>query len=140
MKKIKLLNIALLLTVFALSSGSVFAQSKTKDEAKKKATKVESFAEGRVLTESDLGFLNSLITKKSRGAASSDVTIDNSTFKVGQTLTSDEAAKISKAIADSKNATKVKNKDKSRGDCNLWCYYYLQDSYGNWYTYYYCCG
>ncbi len=140
MKKMKFLNIALLLTVFAVTSGNLFAQNKDKAAAKKNATKVESFAEGRVLSESDLGFLNSLVTKKSRGAASADVTIDGTTYKVGQTLTNDDAAKISKAIADSKNAKKVKNKDKSRGDCNLWCYYLLQDSYGNWYYYYYCCG
>lgn len=136
----KFLNIVLLLTVFAVSSSSVFAQHKTKEEAKKNATKVESFAEGRVLSESDLGFLNSLVTKKSRGAASADVTLGSTTFKVGQTLTADDAATISKAIADSKNAKKEKSKDKSRGDCNLWCYYLLQDSYGNWYYYYYCCG
>lgn len=140
MKKMKLLNLVLLITVFTVSSSSLFAQSKTKEEAKKKGTKVESFAEGRVLSESDLGFLNSLVTKKSRGAASADVTIGGATYKVGQTLTAADATNISKAIADSKNATKVKNKGKSRGDCNLWCYYLLQDSYGNWYYYYYCCG
>jgi hypothetical protein len=75
MKKMKFLNIALLLTVFAVISGNLFAQNKNKAAAKKNATKVESFAEGRVLSESDLGFLNSLVTKKSRGAASADLTI-----------------------------------------------------------------
>jgi len=143
MKKIKILNLALLITVFSFASNSLFAQNKDKGAAKKNPTKVENFAEGRTLTEADLGFLNAVTAakgSKSRGAASADVTIDNSTYKVGQTLTTEDAAKISKAIADSKNAKKVKNKDKSRGDCNLWCYYLLQDSYGNWYYYYYCCG
>jgi len=140
MKKIKILKIALLLTVFSVTSANLFAQNKDKEAAKKNPTKVESFADGRVLSESDLGFLNSLLGSKSRGAASADVTIDGTTFKVGQTLTASDAAKVSKAVANSKKDKKVKNKDKSRGDCNLWCYYLLQDSYGNWYYYYYCCG
>lgn len=143
MKKMKFLNLVLLITVFSLTSGNLFAQNKNKAAAKKNPTKVENFAEGRTLTESDLGFLNAVTAakgSKSRGAASADVTIDNTTYKVGQTLTTDDANNISKAIADSKNAKKVANKDKSRGDCNLWCYYLLQDSYGNWYYYYYCCG
>lgn len=143
MKKMKVLNIALLITVFAVSSGNLFAQNKDEETAKKNASKVENFAAGRVLTEADLGFLNAVTVEKgskSRGAASADVTIGGSTYKVGQTLTIDDAAKITQAIASSKNSTKVENKDKSRGDCNLWCYYLLQDSYGNWYYYYYCCG
>ena len=140
MKKINILNLVLLITVFAVSSNSLFAQSKSKGEAKKNPSKVENFYEGRLLTEADLGFLNAVTAdkkSKSRGAANSPVTIGNTTFKAGQTLTADDASTISKAIADSKNAKKKKNKDKSRGDCNLWCYYLLQDSYGNWYYYYY---
>ncbi|MFM9946039.1 MAG: hypothetical protein ACKVQB_12495 [Bacteroidia bacterium] len=143
MKKIKFLNLVVLVTVFTVFSNNLFAQNKDQASAKKNPTKVDNFAEGRTLTESDLGFLNAVKSTKgvkSRGAASADVTIDNTSFKVGQVLTADDVAKISKAIADSKNSTKAKNKDKSRGDCNYVCYYLLQDSYGNWYYYYYCCG
>lgn len=143
MKRIKILNLVLFLAVFAMSGSTVFAQSKTKKEAKEKAAKVDHFAEGRTLTEADLGFLKAVTAdpkSKSRGAVSDDVTIGSNTYKVGQVITADDAAAITKAIDESKNAEKVKNKDKSRGDCNLWCYYYLQDSYGNWYYYYYCCG
>ena len=139
----KTLKLTLLITAFAFTSSSLFAQSKDKATAQKNPTKVESFAEGRVLTDADLGFLNAVTAtkgSKSRGAATADVTIDNTTYKVGQKLTAADASKISSAVAASKNATKKKNKDKSRGDCNLWCYYLLQDSYGNWYYYYYCCG
>ena len=140
MKKIKVLHLAMLMGAFFFFSGNLFAQYKDKASAMKNPTKVDNFSEGRTLTDSDLGFLNSLSGKKSRGAATADVTIGGSTYKVGQTLTKEDAANISSAIASSKNAKKVKNKDKSRGDCNLWCYYLLQDSYGNWYYYYYCCG
>jgi hypothetical protein len=143
MKKMKTLKLTLFITAIVFSATGLMAQSKDKSTAQKNPTKVENFAEGRVLTDGDLGFLNAVTSpkgSKSRGAANADVTIDNTTYKVGQTLTADDAAKISKAIAASKNAKKVKNKDKSRGDCNLWCYYLLQDNYGNWYYYYYCCG
>ena len=139
----KSLNLVLFITVFSLTAGNLLAQSKSKALAKKNPTKVENFSEGRILTESDLVFLNAVTAdkaSKNRGAASTELTIDNTSHKVGQTLTTSDANKISKVIADSKNSTKVLNKDKSRGDCNLYCYYLLQDSYGNWYYYYYCCG
>ncbi len=143
MKTIKLLIIAALFAGMFVFSNSLNAQSKTPGEAKKNPTKVENFAAGRTLSDADLGLLNAVMAEKgkaSRGASNAEVTIDNTTYKVGQTLTDEDVVKISKAIAASKNKKKVKNKDKSRGDCNLWCYYLLQDSYGNWYYYYYCCG
>jgi len=143
MKKLNFLKIALLLTAFTFVSNSLSAQSKDKASAIKNPIKVETFSAGRTLSESDLLFLNTVTAKKgtkARGSANSEVTILDNTFRVGQVLTDKNVAAISEAIANSKNAKKVKNKDKSRGDCNLWCYYLLQDSYGNWYYYYYCCG
>lgn len=143
MKKLQKSSIVLLIAFFTVLSLSANAQDKDKKKVTKNPTKVSRFEEGRTLSESDLGFLNAVVADKkgkSRGAATEAVTIDNSTYKVGQVLNADDAAKIAKAIADSKNSKKVKNKDKSRGDCNLWCYYYLQDAYGYWYYYYYCCG
>ncbi|MCB9251060.1 MAG: hypothetical protein H6605_01205 [Flavobacteriales bacterium] len=119
------------------------AQSKDKKKATENPIKVEKFTDGKTLTEDDLGFLNAVLAdkeNKSRGGYSDNVTIGENEYSVGDVLSKEDVEAIEKAISDSKNSKKVENKDKSRGDCNLWCYYYLKDSYGNWYYYYYCCG
>ena len=141
MKTIKRMTAVLFVVALVFGASNVNAQSKTKKDAK--AVEVKGFAEGRTLTDQDLGFLNAVMAEegsKSRGEANAPVTIGESTFQVGSVLSAEDVETIQSAIADSKNATKVENKDKSRGGCNLWCYYYLQDSYGRWYYYYYCCG
>ncbi|NUM32480.1 MAG: hypothetical protein HUU47_09195 [Bacteroidetes bacterium] len=141
MKKTRIFNIVLMVAVMAFSASTLSAQDKNKAKAKANATKIDNFADGRVLSKEDLGFLTA-VTKakgeKSRGA-NDEVTIDGTTYKVGHVLTSEDLAKISKAIAKSKNGQKTQNKKKSRGDCVYVCYYYLQDAYGYWYYYYYCC-
>ncbi|MCC6720602.1 MAG: hypothetical protein IT243_00240 [Bacteroidia bacterium] len=141
MKSTKIFNIVLMIAVMAVSAATLNAQDKNKAKAKASAKKIDNFAEGKTLSKDDLGFLTA-VTKakgeKSRGA-NDEVTIDGTTYKVGHVLTSDDLAKISKAISKSKNGQKAQNKSKSRGDCRYVCYYYLQDSYGYWYYYYYCC-
>lgn len=143
MKKLQKTGIVLMVAFFTVLSFTANAQDKDKKKATANPTKISKFEAGRTVSEADLGFLNAVIAgkgSKSRGAATDAVTIGGSTIKVGQTLNEEEVRAIERAIQDSKNKKKVKNKDKSRGDCNLWCYYYLQDAYGYWYYYYYCCG
>lgn len=141
MKKTRIFNIVLMIAVMAVSAATLNAQDKNKATAKANAKKIDNFSDGRTLSKDDVNFLTAATKAKgakSRGA-SDEVVIDGTTYKVGHVLTSEDLAKISKALAKSKNGKKAENKSKSRGDCRYVCYYYLQDSYGYWYYYYYCC-
>jgi len=115
---------------------TVFAQDNVK--------RVSKFEAGTVLTAEDIGFLSLVSKAKLTDPSKKTVTVKNTQYSEGQTLTKQDASKIHAAITSfqktNKGASKPNNaaaKAKAaRGQCCYW--YYWCDRYGRCRYYYYC--
>jgi hypothetical protein len=119
--------------VFALMV-STFSFAAT---AKSDTTKVSKFEAGKALTQTDVAFLNVIANgpEKSRGAASTNVTVDNVKYAVGQKLSKADADKLNTKASAVAKASKPADA-KVRGAV---CYYLYCNGYGQcYYVYYYC--
>jgi len=123
------------MALFSLCMTVAFGQDNVK--------KVSKFEAGTVLTAEDIGFL-SLVTKtKLSDASKKSVTIKNTEYTEGQTLTKADAAKIKSTVTafqkTNKGASKPNNKAAAKGAQGKCCYwYYWCDYYGRCRYYYYC--
>lgn len=104
---------------------------------------VSKFADGTVLTDVDLGFLNMATNAaKSRGdETTKSVTMGKNTFTAGQKLSKTDAAAINKFVngytKTHKGASKTSMKAKSRGSNYCYWYYYCWGGYCRYYWYCY---
>lgn len=133
MKKLKIAGVFLMMVICS----TAFAQ---KEDVKN----VSKFAEGTVLTDTDLGFLNMATNAgKSRGVETTKTAmVGKATYTAGQTLTKMDAAKINKAVdaytKSHKGSTKTSMKAKSRGSNYCYWYYYCwSNGYCRYYWYCY---
>lgn len=128
MNKIKSLFLCSMLVVTTLAFG----------QTEKKVSPIKA---GSTLTDADIGFLSMVSNSDlsgSRGAGAPSATVNNVTYKSGQTLSSTDAKQINKAIKTFQKGYKAPDASRS-GLC--WCWYYYCDYYGYcyWYKYYCYC-
>ncbi len=135
-------KIVLLFAVLVLTLSHSYAQG---------GIAVLPFAEGKVLTSDDVGFLDLVSSAKdntSRGAIAK-VALGDSSFKAGDVLSKENAKLIEKAIKEYSDKAgeevsdtkKAKVADGNARGCGYFCYYYYWNSYCGCYQYYYyyCC-
>jgi hypothetical protein len=140
MKKINVLAILMAFTFMLASFGPANAQDAKKAPKPKTASKayVAAFDDGRVLTATDIKFLNSI----SNGKGDKSATVNGKTYKAGQKLDATGAAALNKAKSDYRKAhpmqkaTDAKPVDKSRGQENCYWYLYCDGSGTCWYIWY----
>lgn len=111
-------------------------------------TAVLPFAEGKVLSSDDIGFLDlvsSAKDQKARGALTK-VTFGDNSYEAGDVLSKKDAKLIEKTIkAYSEAGEDISDKEKEASEkargCGYYCYYYYWDNYCYCYRYYYyyCC-
>lgn len=131
----KILKISALFFMMVICSNA-FAQ---KEDVKK----VSKFADGTVLTDTDLGFLNMATNAgKSRGDETTKTAmIGKTTYTAGQKLTKMDVTAIKNALnaytKTHKGASKTSVKAKSRG--SNYCYWYYWCNYYGYCRYYWYC-
>jgi hypothetical protein len=128
MKKIKVfLSVSLLLL-----ASVVFAQAEKT---------VSAMQAGINLTDADIGFLSMVSgadLSANRGSGTPEATVNNVTYKVGQTLTNTDAKSIAKAIKAFQKKYKAPEASRA-GLCYYWYYYCDGWGYCYWYKYWYYC-
>ena len=102
---------------------------------------VSAMQAGTNLKDADIGFLSMVSgadLSASRGSGAPEATVNNVTYKAGQTLTSADAKSIAKAIKAFQKKYKAPEASRA-GLCYYWYYYCDGWGYCYWYKYWYYC-
>ncbi len=133
MKSAISLKVSCAIVVMVLMSIVSFAQNKTQEGS---SVTIDIFKAGRVLSKSDIGFLNRVSkpdAPNERGDAPISVVITGKKYTEGVKLTAKDAKSLASVVTKYTELKKIKKSDSNRASCD-WCYYNCVRYHYYWYN------